>query len=212
MTQLEEEKRAFAQRYHCVGLAITNRSDIAVAARRAYQDTMPRTIASHGVIAAAEIDKLCSDLAEKISVYFEDDAPVSSGQFDKRHKALCRDFLNDYNKLLADHKLPEQAYGKAQKIVNMTFKYLYCFDDACEHDAWFEYCHMPIDSTVAAWWKEKGITTCAISWTKLIKKEYLLFTNLARRWCQAHPLSIDQGVSTRPLDFELVIWNKANKI
>lgn len=212
MIQLEEEKRAFARRYSCENLAIANQGDVMAAARKGYQDMTPRTIANHGVIAAEDIDGLCRNLADEIAAYFKSDAPADAKQFDKSHKSLCRSFLHDYNKLLKKHDLPEQAYGKAQKIVNMAFKYLYCFDDACEHDAWFEYCHMPVDSTVATWWKAEGITTCTISWTKLTKKEYLFFSRLARAWCQAHPLATAEGVSTRPLDFELVIWNRANEI
>lgn len=33
------------------------------------------------------------------------------------------------------------TYGKAQKIINMSFKYLFCCEDAEEHYAHFQYCH-----------------------------------------------------------------------
>lgn len=44
---------------------------------------------------------------------------------------------------------PKQiTHGKAQKIVNMTFKYLSMFDNANQYSNVFQYCHIAIDSYI----------------------------------------------------------------
>jgi hypothetical protein len=57
--------------------------------------------------------------------------------------------------LLEARKYPNQAtFGKAQKIVNMTFKYMYCFDNADQYANKFEPCHIPLDSYILDWFFE----------------------------------------------------------
>ena len=48
-------------------------------------------------------------------------------------------------------------YGKAQKIVNMTFKNAYCLQHneikEDQFEKYFEHCHMPLDSITLEWFK-----------------------------------------------------------
>ncbi len=51
-----------------------------------------------------------------------------------------------------------QKFGKAQKLINMSFKYLYCFDDfRIQHREKIENCHIPLDSFRLNWYKDNII-------------------------------------------------------
>lgn len=92
--------------------------------------------------------------------------------FDREHSGLCQNFIMGFKKginsinsaitsaisigvqpngipsnyLKYSQIDPSQiTYGKAQKIVNMTFKYLSLFDDANQFSNVFKYCHVAID-------------------------------------------------------------------
>lgn len=212
MRQAEEAKRAFARKFGCEGRSVSDRDDLLFAVRLAYQGATPRTIKGHGAIPPEEIAQLCERLADQLGLYLDGTAPETAEEFDGAHGALCAGFLADYNDLLERHGLPAQAYGKVQKIVNMALKYLYCFDDAASRDAWFAHCHMPIDSIISEWWKDEGVTSCTITWTRLSEDEYRFFAGLARNWCKDHPLTEGNEANARPLDLELVAWNRARGI
>ncbi len=47
--------------------------------------------------------------------------------------------------------LDNGRWGIAQKFVNMSFKYLYCYDGATEIEDKFEKCHMPLDKYTIKW-------------------------------------------------------------
>ena len=66
-----------------------------------------------------------------------------------------RDKLNSWrNELITQF---QQSYtmtvGQAQKIINMTFKFLYCLEDKPNEDD-YKYCHMPLDSYTLAWFRK----------------------------------------------------------
>lgn len=124
------------------------------------------------------LDELRMNLAENIidKVFSVDGARGSFN--DGIHQKLCDDFVCDFkakmrslnkeieefnNKYSADVAAVDESkitYGKAQKIVNMTMKQLYCFDNADKyHDTVFSFCHIPIDSIILEFFKfkvEKG--------------------------------------------------------
>lgn len=100
---------------------------------------------------------LLRKMAEKIQSYMQ--FGLKNISFDDWHKNLCEFFVNSEatikgldDLLLAAGKYPNQAtIGKAQKIVNMTFKYMYCFDSADQYANKFEPCHIPLDSYILDW-------------------------------------------------------------
>ena len=65
--------------------------------------------------------------------------------FDNWHKDTCKSVYDVLDGLYKNIK-----YGKAQKIVNMTFKYLYCINSNRGRD-YFTYCHIPLDSVILDW-------------------------------------------------------------
>lgn len=208
MIHLDEAKQVFAQRYDCAGRQIKSRDDVLAAVEKAYKDTMPRTIKGHGNLTREELDELREKAADRMIDYLGEDAPANAESFNGIHSRLCQEFLSDYNKLLTDRNLPRQAYGKAQKLVNMTFKYLSCFDDASDYKAWFAFCHMPIDQIILRWCKERGMFTGSASWTSLNEREYRAFQQHMRTWLEAEKPQINgQLLPTELLDAEIVLWN-----
>lgn len=88
--------------------------------------------------------------------------------FDEFHKTACetvKDFLK------AQRYEPKCiTYGKAQKVVNMTFKHIYCLDGAYIKEDWFIPCHMALDSFTLEWfYRNVGDITkgCVDSWSAL---------------------------------------------
>lgn len=92
----------------------------------------------------------------------------------------------------------EYGYGKLQKIVNMSFKYLYCCNDIrFEKNKAFKRCHMPLDRLILSWMLEWIKDNYADSykiyrdkaWSKLEREEYLHIQKLIKerrkkeQWC-----------------------------
>lgn len=80
---------------------------------------------------------------------------------------------------IAKNILGNNSYGIAQKFINMSFKYLYCFDDAGEYDAKFEKCHMPLDKYTLNWVKtfendkiKKGLIDIKYAWANMEEDLY----------------------------------------
>lgn len=93
-------------------------------------------------------------LSAKFKEYFE--APEKNkDEFNAWHEQCCKEFQTEYNKSLKG-KYHEIKYGKAQKIVNMTFKYLFCYVDADNFEGHFLYCHMPLDSFTLTWYRREA--------------------------------------------------------
>ena len=84
-----------------------------------------------------------ANLAEKIQGFFE-------GKEKFNHECWCSSFIND----IKTNNEYECRYGQAQKVVNMTFKYLYCCD-GIDVDK-FADCHMPLDKYTLAWLFSEG--------------------------------------------------------
>ena len=82
------------------------------------------------------------------------------------------------------------CFGLSQKLVNMTFKYMYIFDDYISDDNLkldFSNCHCPLDSIIL-----KSINYKECVWSKLDKDKYL--------YCQK---TISNELIKKQLDQEL---------
>lgn len=93
-------------------------------------------------------------LRKKFEEYFKA-SEKNKEDFNAWHEQCCEEFQTDYNKSL-EGKYHEIKYGKAQKIVNMTFKYLFCYADADNFVGHFRYCHMPLDSFTLTWYRREA--------------------------------------------------------
>lgn len=85
-------------------------------------------------------------------------------RFDKFHKCACEAVLT----FLKDQGYTEKSvtYGKAQKVVNMTFKHLYCLEGAGDKEEWFIPCHIALDSFTLEWFKRTIVETSKHKLTK----------------------------------------------
>jgi hypothetical protein len=92
-----------------------------------------------------------------------------------KSKLDFNDWHNNTAKMFLDvlKKYYDKAfYGKAQKIVNMMFKHLYCMNFGAENawkvlcEEYFEHCHMPLDSFTLDWLHRKD-KTAVCEWSNL---------------------------------------------
>ena len=95
-----------------------------------------------------------SDLASDYIAYFNSPAPINPAAFDNWHRNEC-DKIIDFLKRCNAQQIA--TYGIAQKIVNMTFKHLSCFNDAQTKADHFKYCHMALDSFTLKWFYSKVV-------------------------------------------------------
>ena len=141
-----------------VSVSVTNTNDIILAIKKAYIDMSPRTFKNSNSdknnknLNSKNKDSLFLELANKFAEYMNNGAD----NFEVWHYDICDFFIKRFSAILKEAgKNPNDAtYGKAQKIINMTFKYLYCFDDAYRYAERFEPCHMALDSYILNWVNE----------------------------------------------------------
>jgi len=116
----------------------------------AYRDFTSRTIKGlkkENVLVALQW------LEAELKKYFED-AEKDKDDFDEWHKNTCREFCKRFSNCCGK----EIADGKAQKIVNMSFKYLFCIGATKQYPVdKFKYCHMPLDAYTLDWFADKVV-------------------------------------------------------
>lgn len=151
--------------------------------------------------------------------YFDDEAPNSEEVFKEKQAYLCDAWVKSFK---VSNSLG--TYGKAQKIVNMTFKYLYCYtDDNLEKlKGYFQYCHMPLDSFTLEWFKrticsrkEKIFKTKVGSWSNMSKSnESNITQGKSAEQKYAYSFYVDKiqeyinnnKISLSPLQLEFIVW------
>lgn len=164
--------------------------------------------------------QICSDPNNSLINRFKDygvDNYSEKDVFDEWHKTTCDALMNVLKK-----PYPSIRYGKAQKIVNMTFKYLYCISND-RNDNYYKYCHIPLDSIILDWiWANKSVFQDAYdnfnmyvpfqhqyfeNWSNLDysnnkfdskKYSYMFFQELIRAFCE------DKKIT--PLQLEFLVW------
>ena len=172
-------------------MSIKNKEDIVLAIKKAYIDMSPRTFkkidtwwnnknnAKSGNERKKDVEKAWQDakkelfewLASAFYTYFQNEC----NDFNKWHQTICDQFLKKFKPILSQYGYDADSslkYGKAQKIVNMTFKYLFCFDDANQYNTKFNECHMPIDSYILKWYGDISGDKRKLVWSDLEKEEY----------------------------------------
>ena len=140
-----------------------DKSGIKESLSRALNDFTPRTEEIKEKITRDKmLEKLeeCGFLAA-FEKHFEDSAK-SQYDFDDWHHEMCEKFLACFN----NKNFNNLKYGKAQKIVNMTFKNIYCLRDAESKEDYFKYCHMPLDSLTLEWVYRKVKPTNGAKYTR----------------------------------------------
>lgn len=143
---------------------------------RALKDFTPRTEKRKtGLTEKLGVDKMLSKLGERYIKNFveffdnDDNSKITQEKFDNWHNKMCDEFLKTFNRYYES-----LAYGKAQKIVNMTFKGIYCLKGAEQKEEYFKYCHMPLDSLTLEWFKRN----CKINGKAITKGKVLPWSKL----------------------------------
>lgn len=143
-------------------------------------------------------DSILLKIAEDMQEYLFD---KKAECFDKKHKEWCH-HLKEFYKM--------KSYGQAQKIVNMSFKYMYCFfyrKEQCEVDLKkFNPCHMPLDYFSLEWLKRclkaKGekLDIKVDAWSKLDLADY--------NECCRRIKELLEGTNFTPLQLDFYVWPK----
>ena len=132
-------------------------------------------------------------------------APEKQEEFNKWHHSTCELFMetlsNDYENL---------CYGKAQKIVNMMFKHLYCLNGAEEYQGYFKYCHLTLDSFTLEWFHRNVVKKGKVGiWSNLrydeSENEYENYTYyVSKIETYFSSKNIENGLT--PFQFEFYMW------
>lgn len=142
---------------------------------KAYNDMMPRTFRKCIPGAKVSIDKIertkvLAEVSKSIQNYILNG---TSNSFDDFHKELANEFLNMFNERVLKNKYKPICFGKAQKIINMAFKYLSTCTNAQKYDDRFSECHMALDSYILNWYyKEVSPKSQKKRWSSLNEEEY----------------------------------------
>lgn len=120
---------------------------------------------------------------------------ATNGAITESNFVFSRKIIKDISLLFCDNTIGNDnhyvtGFGLAQKLINMTFKYLYVFSDLIFVDKAipdFSSCDCPLDSIII---KKAHIKDCV--WSKLTEQQYLE--------CQA---KITELLNANSLDLEL---------
>ena len=149
------------------------------------------------------------EIADELKTYFKNQkAPKNYDEFNDKHTKLCEKWTGKFDDQLA-------FYGKAQKIVNMAFKYLYCCADADDYSKkendYFKYCHVPLDTFTLEWFRhewflrktrgagEPTYEMARLPWSSIKDYDaYIEFQNCFREWYENEEIT--------PLQAEFIYW------
>ena len=140
--------------------------------------------------------------------------------FDAWHEAQCNKLIEIWN----TKKAGFGTVGKAQKVLNMAFKYLSCI--TCDYDQVLPHCHMTLDSYTLAWYKDvvrpwaklkhREDVESLIEWSKINSyRDYLLIQNNIREFLKqgaTYSVAINGtnttpiALSSVPIEAEFVVW------
>lgn len=160
--------------------------------------------------------------------YDDLDTWIACNSFEDWHEKMCESLLKLINERYKDKeeqtgKYVTVTYGKAQKIVNMLFKYLYCFDYAEGYIAKFAPCHMTIDAIIIDWVADIVLPSLqdvnipikhsnTVKWSKSFAKgskdeayTYLWYQNIIQKFLELNYLDQD-GNPLTPLVAEFYAW------
>lgn len=164
--------------YAHLNYQISSRSNIYnVVSKDAYNDMTPRNLKGIGNY-PKEKEIIFNYVTDEIEKYFSD-AVKTKEEFDIWHRSFCEEICNKFISLTGI----ELKFGKAQKLVNITFKHLYCFADSDNKSEYFKYCHIPIDNNIINWSKKNAnIKKPRCAWSNLDYDEYKKFENDVYSW------------------------------
>ncbi len=130
-------------------------------------------------------------------------------------KFICENFEQWHN-LICECKEYNMRYGVWQKLINMTFKYLYCIKEIFpEFSSVWGDCHCPIDTVIAKEIHDKlkkmgvsqselvlskkvSISDSVVNWNNITKTDYLKLQKQIKLICEEDDMC--------PIEFDFVYW------
>lgn len=130
-------------------------------------------------------------------------------------KNICDNF-NEWHNCICQRKEFNMRYGVWQKLVNMTFKYLYCIEETFpEFNCIWEECHCPIDTVISKQIHIKltqmgfeqselmlsykvANSDSTVNWNNITKNDYLKLQNQIKYICEKENIY--------PIEFDFLYW------
>lgn len=170
----------------------------------AYKDMTPRHLKGIGNY-KSEKEDIFNYITDQIVNYFSQPAKGKE-EFGIWHKELCEEICRRFS-ALPDIEL---NFGKAQKLVNITFKHLYCFADSDSKADHFKYCHIPVDGNVIDWAKKNaGITPPPTAWSNMSYSDYNTFEESLYSWLNSEANTDyrdNDGTPYSLLQLDFIAW------
>lgn len=181
-------------------LDVMDKELISYFVRKAYTDMMPRTFRKlkpdSYIDPVARESVLCMLDTEILKWLKSDDKDYSAW-----HKNCVEKFVKDFNAEVLDKKYDPIAFGKGQKIVNMTMKYLSTCDNASDYEERFISCHVPVDSYILKWYYQNIPDAEKVNcWSSLTFEEYSVIQEKIRKYFEKS--------GKNPFAEEWEIWHK----
>lgn len=145
---------------------------------------------------------------------------LSIHNFDTWHKETCFALIEKFNSV----KPKFGTVGRAQKVINMAFKYFSCITNG--YDKHLEYAHMTLDGYTLAWYKSfvmpwvknngyNDVSTL-VEWSKINDYDYymLIQTNIRNYLKEKQVYSVQIGKKNTaelalpeiPFEAEFIVW------
>lgn len=194
---------------------------------RATKDLMARTLKRIASETESFNDAVICVLLPKIDEWFSlPQAYISQDTFDDWHSRACKEILSVLRAFYTNQDGTPVAYGKAQKIVNMSMKGLYCLEGAmaAERNLYFQHCHIALDSFTLEWFKrviiepDKALVKGKVdSWSALQNLEADEYENNQKTYYCYHKIvglirnhfSVSKPFDgLTPLQAEFFIWSE----
>lgn len=104
-------------------------------------------------------DAIRDESVEWLARYLETSSPfqiTDQGAFDEWHTTTCNAYCERMNTFIRENGFSFAiTYGRAQKVLNMTFKYLYCTGSyRAPVESIAPYLHMTLDGYTLKWYKQ----------------------------------------------------------
>lgn len=159
----------------------------------------PRLIAGLQVFRKKEtnenaISNILKDISNRLFNYMHEKKMYSKEEFDEYHNSISLEFMRKFNDLIKGKQSQVSRkdkwtkksvpcpvimkginYGQAQKLINLSFKWLYCMNGVEKYLQKFEFCHVALDRvTYSEGWYHKDVNKAAecSSWSKLELCQY----------------------------------------
>ena len=139
-------------------------------------------------------------LEQELKSYFNA-PPLNEMKFNEWHKFSCDKIISFF----CDYKRRNElgfTYGCAQKLINLAFKYVYCFDliqsQYNKYAEYFRFCHITLDNAILRWiGVPEGVTHI---------NDYDLYICMQKKAYRKQLTGASEKIELFPLEKEFMIY------